>query len=176
MSKRRWQPPPLNTTSESEPKKSKVRLDEQVVRRVLEVNPNLRDGRTTLQVKKALESGQSLGRSPERATPAPEGGRRAPLRESSSRQLGETLDFFLTREGRELASRFEELAARKRSLEDEERALQRDARQRLVDFIAMLDPAVLARHGQDALEPHRQLLNTIGLSSAELLSAVKGGQ
>ncbi|MEO1174953.1 MAG: hypothetical protein AAFX94_23300, partial [Myxococcota bacterium] len=58
---KRWQPPPMGPkkTAEEEPAGA-VKVDEQVVRNVLKVNPELRDGRTTFQVKKALERGEGL--------------------------------------------------------------------------------------------------------------------
>lgn len=184
MAKRRWQPPPMNPKPEaaggapagSEPA-PRVRVDEQVVRNVLKVNPDLRDGRTTFQVKKALESGEPLSASATARAKAsaevvpPESGARS----DQARQLAETLDFFMTSKGRELSGTLDEIAARRRLLDEEEKRAREDMRHKLVDFLLMLDTGVLALHGKEALQAHRELLSRIGLTATELLDVVKRG-
>lgn len=188
MAKRRWQPPPMNTPTKRDEPDTGMRVDEQVVRRVLKVNPDLREGRTTLQVKKALERGESLhgGASGGGASGSSSGsglGRQAassasaarPSNAVSARQLSETLDFFMTSKGRELSGQLDEIAARRQTLEEEERQLRAEVRQKLIDFVAMLDAGVLALHGREALQAHRELLARVGMTASELLNAVKGG-
>ncbi len=186
MAKRRWQPPPMNPQAKGgsapqgpgQESPSGVKVDEQVVRNVLKVNPDLRDGRTTFQVKKALESGESLSASAARpkgeASPAPAAAP-ASVRSDQARQLAETLDFFMTSKGRELTGTLDEIAARRRLLDEEEKRARDDMRQKLVDFLLMLDTGVLALHGKDALQAHRELLSRIGLSATELLDRIKRG-
>ncbi|MEM6533431.1 MAG: hypothetical protein AAF654_12465 [Myxococcota bacterium] len=170
---KRWQPPPMGPKKTSDQEtEGAVKVDEQVVRNVLKVNPNLRDGRTTFQVKKALERGEGLtpGTNP---TPASQN---SPTSSSDqARQLGETLDFFMTTKQRELTTKLDEIAERRRLLDEEEQGLRGDMKQKLVDFACMLDAGILAIHGKEALAPHRELLAKLGITSTELLDAVKRG-
>jgi hypothetical protein len=60
-SKQRWQPPSMNKAQAHDARRpSGVKVDEQVVRKILKVNPALRAGRTTGQVKQSLERGEPL--------------------------------------------------------------------------------------------------------------------
>ncbi|MEL6547785.1 MAG: hypothetical protein AAFQ82_24380 [Myxococcota bacterium] len=174
MAKRRWQPPPMNPAPTDEPQAPSVTVDEQVVRNVLKVNPELRDGRTTFQVKKALERGEALhtgGAQPESQPEASTG----PKSGEQARQLAETLDFFLSSKGRELNGALEEIDARRRMLDSEEKALRQETLNTLVDFLSMLDAGALALHGKSALQAHREILSRVGVSAEELLGAVKRG-
>lgn len=176
---KRWQPPPMGPKKSTEDEPEHVRVDEQVVRNVLRVNPNVRNGRTTLQVKKALERGGALG-----VNASPHEKRKERLTESklepsdrdAQHQLAETLDFFLTSKRRELQSELEEIAERRRRLDEEENALHEAMRQKLVDFTSMLDAGALALHGKAALASHRALLSTLGVTATELLDVVKRGK
>ena len=174
MSKRSWQPPPMTPAAPAEPAAA-VKVDEQVVRNVLAMNPDLRDGRTTFQVKKALERGEALSAKEATAPTA------RPVAANSdtdqARKLSETLDFFLTSKGRELGGVLDEIAARRRLLNEEEQRARAEMRQTLVDFARMLDPGVLAVHGREALQAHREILSCLGMTAADLLDLVKrGGQ
>jgi hypothetical protein len=156
--RRRWQPPPMD----SEPSSSnKVRLDEKVVRKALQVNPALRQGRTTNQVKRDLEAGKS---SPP-AAPAP-----------SRNELDDTLAFFVRGKADALAERLAAIAERRKALDAEELAAKREARDALASFVGLLDEAAVALHGAAALAKHEGFLARLELTPTALLDAVAKGR
>ncbi len=161
--RRRWQPPPMD----SEPPSSKVRLDEKVVRKALQVNPALRAGRTTGQVKRDLEAGQAVRTEPS-AAPVASG--------SSKSELDDTLGFFIRGKSEALASRLGEIAERKKALDAEEAAAKKELRDQLASFVALLDEATVAMHGVGALSKHKDFLAKLDVTPASLLEAARKGR
>lgn len=130
----------------------KVRVDEQVVRKILKVNPALRAGRTTAQVKGSLERGEPLV-VPTQAAPA-----QAPAGATSrdtAQQLRETIAFFL-------GGKAEALAATKSSL-----------REQVLSFVSLLDRRALDAHGLSILAEHSAVLRELGLDPRNLINSRK---
>jgi hypothetical protein len=167
----RWQPPPLADAPAPSNCRPKVRVDEQVVRKILEMNPELRKGRTTVQVRRVLEQGGSLATGPGGGD-ARSGGS-APSVPSPATQLEDTIAFFLRGKHTELESSLGALYARRRALDDEERGLKTRFRDQIAGFVAMLDPAAVAAHGTSALARHGELLRVVGVTPAELLEPAR---
>ncbi len=158
MSQRRWQPPPMETPAEAKPK---ITVDEQVVRKMLKVNPELRKGRTTYQVKKALEQGGTVASAEPQASPA--------AKSDGGGQLQDALDFFVRGKSSELQSKRAGLAARRQALDLEEQQLAATFREQVVSFVGLLDQGAVERHGRVALAKHAGFLSEVGLTPAALL-------
>ena len=168
---RRFQPPPM----EPEDPESGVTVDEQVVRKMLKVNPDMRKGRTTFQVKKALEGGESIGATDRAAqdpaaasAEAPAG---TPARAGS--ELQETVDFFVTGKADKLRARLAEIDVRRHELEAEEQQARAELAEQVVAFLALLDENAVAAHGKRALSRHTEFLAQVGLTPASLLEKVR---
>lgn len=147
--------------------KAKPKVDEQVVRKMLKVNPAMRNGRTTQQVKRALERGESLvaPENPEVPTPA--------ASNDPARELEHTLAFFLRSKAEALGRTLADLEAQRCKLvlqEQRERAMRRAE---IIAFVALLDRDTVARHGAHALATQSAALATLGLTTGELLDAVE---
>lgn len=165
---KRWQPPPMNEAG-GESDAPKVTLDEKVVRKILQINPAMRDGRTTFQVKKDMEAGQSVRTGPEAVaapvTPPAAGGTRS--------ELDDTIGFFMRGKGKELGEKLGDLGARRAALEEEERAVRAQFTADVAAFLAMLDPKIVAMHAVTALSKHKDLLGKVGLTPAAVLEQVR---
>ncbi len=166
MADRRWQPPPLAPDSgQGEPK---VTVDEKVVRKMLKVNPDLRKGRTTAQVKRALESGEAVGGAPEAkaASAAPQG----------QSELEDTLGFFLRGKADKLRDDLAAIEHKRRALAEEEARLKAQLREQLAGFLSLLDAKAVDAKGAAALAKHAELLKVVGLTPQQLLEAARRGR
>src|SRR3954462_12708178 len=101
MKARAWQSPPMHT-------KPAIVVDENVVRQILTINPELGRGRTPAQVKRALESGEAVGVASAKDAPV-----------AAASGLAETLGFFLSGKTMKLRADLASLAARRQALDDE---------------------------------------------------------
>lgn len=160
---RRFQPPPMEPQDED-----KVTVDEQVVRKMLKVNPELRKGRTTFQVKKALEKGEPVGGDERAAPEAPANEKR-----SDGHELAETVDFFVSGKATKLDATLADIDARRRALEAEEQRARAEMAEQVVSFVALLDDGAIAAHGKKALSRHADFLAQLGLTPASLLDKAR---
>ncbi|MEE8408259.1 MAG: hypothetical protein V3T05_01515 [Myxococcota bacterium] len=175
MSRGRWRPPPMDEKpAEAEPK---VKVDEQVVRKMLKVNPDMRQGRTTFQVKKSLERGEPIGTassSEPAAAPAVQSGPASAAQSGSGKELQDTIDFFVRGKTAALDEKLDAVSARRQALDDEEKTLRDEMAKQLVSFVSLLDDKTVATHGRSALAKHSALLAKVGLDVALLLGKAKG--
>lgn len=150
-----------------------LRVDEAVVRNVLKVNPTLRKGRTTVEVKRALEAGEAF--SAHQPLPGPKSAQdcAAPL-VGSAGQLSDAFSLFLSGRMQRLDVALGTVAERRRQLEAEEEALRKEAIEQLVTFASMLDSNLLRTHGAAALGAHRDLLERFGLEVETVLNRTCG--
>jgi len=169
---KRWQPPPMNEPG-ADAGAPQVKVDEKVVRKMLQVNPAMRAGRTTFQVKRDLEGGQAVTTASERATTAAPRAASAAAPASGRTELDETLGFFLRGKEESFNQRLDELAARRRELESEEHAVRQALAAELAKFVSMLDDKVVALHGVAALSHHKSLLERLGVTPAQLLQEAR---
>jgi hypothetical protein len=155
-----WQAPSM-----SAPSSTKTKVDEKVVRTLLRVNPDLRRGRTTGQIKRALEAGESLAFGVVNKS----AGRPAVL----SSELADTIGFFLRGKAERLRADLESIAARRRALDEEAARLGHDTREQLARFVGLLDGREVDEKGPAALAEHRDLLKAVGLTPTQLLELAK---
>ena len=170
MSKQRWQPPSANKSAAREP--GKVKVDEQVVRKMLKVNPGLRAGRTTAQVKTSLERGEPLVN---RAAQAKAEGSWAPPRDTPS-QLRDTLRFFLSGKADAFTTKRQDIDAKKKALDDELAGARASLREQIIGFAKLLDrDTVLANETALATAFAEQggLLRELGLDAKVIAEAVR---
>ena len=170
MSKQRWQPPSMNQEAKGTTQTPKVKVDDQVVRKMLKVNPGLRAGRTTGQVKRDLESGQPLVKreaaKPADVTPASD----------TAAQLRDTIRFFLSGKADAFARTREDIDARRKAL-DEELASQRAAlREQVLSFVKLLDRGTVEANEAAlaaAFAEQSALMRELGLDSKIIASSVR---
>ncbi len=164
MTQRRWQPPPMEPPQKRQAELApKVMVDEKVVRKILQVNPDLRQGRTTLQVKKSLERGE-----PVQPPPAP-----IPQARQGASELADSLGFFLRGKAERLRERLTQISARRQALDAEEAQLRQDLAHEVGSFVALLDAQLVETHGAAALATHADLLAVAGLSPARVLESAR---
>jgi hypothetical protein len=173
MTKRRWQPPPLTTEVATV---AKLMVDEKVVRKMLLVNPSLRRGRTTFQVKKALERGERVAVADLAVDATPTACTAAPVAGRGGRELEETIAFFVRGKTERWQERPAELAQRRRDLDEAEQRAKVELRQQLASFVALLDDQALALSGRTALAKHAGLLSELGTTVDELLVVASTGK
>ncbi|OGQ90037.1 MAG: hypothetical protein A2289_13645 [Deltaproteobacteria bacterium RIFOXYA12_FULL_58_15] len=172
----RWQPPPMNDQQPAGAKK--LIVDEQVVRKMLQVNPALRKGRTTFQVKKAIERGDGLTREDSRTatSEAPRTFGQADARDvaprSDAQELVETIDFFVRGKADKLKAGLDEIDARRRQLDAEEAQVRAKHCDQLISFFSLLDDGAVALNGKKALAKHSDFLAKVGLTSSTLLERI----
>lgn len=184
---KRWRPPPMNegsagsagAPSSGSSATPKLTVDEKVVRKMLQVNPALRDGRTTAQVKRDIESGQAVPAAGRRPTGAPSMDAPSPASSATPAtngprgELDETLGLFMRGKAMDLQGRLDDIAGRRKQLEVEEQQVRATFCDELARFVAMLDPTVVATHGVAALSRHKAVLERFGVTPAEVLEAVR---
>lgn len=179
MAKERWQPPPMKPSSPakqggsaSDKGEAKVTVDENVVRKMLKVNPALRQGRTTGQVKKSFERGEPLlgksGSVP--ASPTTTGRATQP---AGTSELRDTVTFFLRGKLEGLSAKEAEIEERRKALDAELDAAKSTLREQVKAFFALLDQSALAQHGAAALAEHTQGLKRVGLDPVTLVEAAR---
>lgn len=178
MAQRRWRPPSMSP--EAKQADPKVKVDEQVVRKMLKVNPDMRKGRTTFQVKKALESGESLAASDSTValassghlatspTPTLAGG-------SAASELQETIDFFVRGKADKLEELLVAFAERRRALDQEESAAREELVGHVVAFVGLLDEKAVTSRGRKALAKHAEFLKKLGLTPVDVLARAGRG-
>lgn len=181
MARERWQPPPMKSPAPPESAKKdspKVTVDENVVRKMLKVNPTLRQGRTTHQVKKSLERGDSLmGESAKGSAgvSSPEPARPANL-PSGAAELRDAVGFFLRSKLDALNAREADIEARRKALADELEAARAALRDQVQSFLGLLDQSALAQHGPAALAEHAKALSKVGFDTAAAIEAARRGK
>jgi hypothetical protein len=178
MAKERWQPPAMKTPAAekqgaSKPAGPKVTVDENVVRKMLKVNPTLRQGRTTSQVKKSLERGETLTGQPatDSAKPAASA---SPLPPGAG-ELRDTMTFFLRGKLDAFTAKEAEIEERRRALEAELESTRATLRGQVQTFLGLLDQQTLAKHGPAALAEHAKALSKLGLDTNALVEAARRG-
>jgi hypothetical protein len=163
VNERRWQPPPMNPPPRPEAVSTPT-VDEKVVRKILQVNPTLRQGRTTAQVKKALERGEPA---------VPAGAAKGPV---AAGELEDAMGFFLRGKSERLRDGLAGIAARRRALEQEEAELRTQLREQLAAFVSLLDAAAVDTHGARVLAKHHDFLGALSLTPASVLELARRGR
>ncbi|HSI05011.1 MAG: hypothetical protein ACAI38_25005 [Myxococcota bacterium] len=171
MSKQRWQPPSMNKPTAGESSEpAKMKVDEQVVRKMLKVNPALRAGRTTAQVKKSLERGEPLVQREAAAAPTPSHAA------DTASQLRDTIRFFLSGKADAFAAKRQDIDAKRKALDEELAAARAGLREQVVGFVKLLDRGTVdANEGAmaTAFAEQSALLRELGLDAKSIAEAVR---
>jgi len=154
---------------------AKVTVDEKVVRKMLAVNPAMRRGRTTQQVKRAFETGEGVDTKTE-TTPAQTTPASGAVVGSAGRELDDTIGFFVRGKADVLKAQLEELAARRKAIEAEEKQAKMTMREQMVAFLALLDGKEVDAHGPAALAKHAAFLAQLELTPTALLDQARKGR
>ena len=175
MSERRWQPPPMAGAQKDGAPTPKV--DEKVVRKMLQVNPGMRQGRSTMQVKKALEQGAVISvKDGASAAPAATGKDARPHAAGVAGELDDTVGFFLRGKAEAFRAALGDFLARRRALDEEEARTKKQLREQIGGFVSLLDAKAVEAHGAATLAKHGELLRLLGVTPAELLEAARRGR
>ena len=188
MAKERWQPPAMKPAvdkqASSKAATPRVTVDENVVRKMLKVNPTLRQGRTTSQVKRSIERGDTLTGKP--ALGAPEASNASGVGPSSSTggaslpagasELRDTMTFFLRGKLDGLSAKEVEIQERRKALDAELDAARVTVRQQVTAFLGLLDQETLAKHGPAALAEHAKALAKLGLDTNTVVDNARRGE
>ena len=147
--------PPPSTVRSRAPQR--IVVDERVVQKVLEMNPSLRRGRSTQQIKEALERGERLtGDTGQRCDgPTDRGG-----------ALAHAIDAFIANKRQELAARVQTLEAERRALEVAEATERAKVKGEVLSFLSLLDGPLVSQFGGAALSRHADFLRSLGFNLA----------
>lgn len=148
-------------------------VDERIVRKILRVNPAMRQGRTTGEVKEALDNGESLLRPVDQRTILP-GLKAADLcspagAEPPNRYFEDALAFFLSGQKQHLNTILDDISERRAALEAEEQQAKATARSRVLAFVSMLDATLISSHIATALASQTDFLAQLVLSPGQIL-------
>ncbi len=126
----------------------KARIDEDVLEKILEVNPSLRQGRSTAEVKADLEDGQAVSFAAQQPEP-----------QAKTSDLAKTVDFFLRAKGSSFEDAQEGFEARQKKLDEERRAFAMATRQEIEAFLNLVgrDSAEVRK----VLAKHQELLGAL---------------
>lgn len=153
-----------------------VELMEELVRKSLQVNPSLKDGKSTGQVIDDLRS-MALERSARHGGPGGQGGAgaarggggrpEAPADERSERRV-KTISFFLLQKQEELAEQEADLAAQERALAKRRQELTARLLDEVAEFFGLMAGGAESPEARTALRQQRAFIEQLGVSEADL--------
>lgn len=162
--RRRYQPPPMHDEGASV---GNVKVDEKVVRKILTINPGLRKGRTTFEVKKALERGESLAADRRAALPLGVG-KQPPPTTAAARDLEQAIALFMRSKADGFTQALQELQLQRQALNRAEAEARAALAEQLVAFVRLLDPKALTSAGRSVFLPFQDFLSQVNLTPAQL--------
>lgn len=167
-------------------------LIDHLVKKSLEINPSLRQGRrSTGEVmadlkKQAIASAKEAAaeRGPAEAPPASPGAATAPPPPDDPQQVANrvaakrkvTVTYYLEQKSADYQRRLVSIQQREAQLQAERAALQQETLNDVVDFFTVVTFGTQGTEARDALAAAGQYLQKLGLTEAQLLQALKGGQ
>ncbi len=163
--------PEATPNQEPEPK---AELIEHLVKKSLDINPNLRGGKDTREVLEDLKR-EALARSKQGGGAAPAEGPAAASapRANLAERRKSTMAFFFEQKAQEFDGAIADLDARERLLHKERKELQERFTADLTDFVALMaggdSPEV-----REVLKEQRAFLTKLGANEQEILRQAKG--
>ncbi len=156
----RWQPPAMSDTAAKADDKrpTQVTVDEQMVRKMLVINPSMRAGRTTFQVKRDIENGGAVVPSAH-----PKDAPQVDDFEAAEENLSQTLDFFINTKLNKARTTLRDIEERRRALDAEAQNTKQGVINDLAQFLGLLDQAVVQQQGRQALAQHVQDFKAAGI-------------
>ncbi|MBI5507583.1 MAG: hypothetical protein HY903_02405 [Deltaproteobacteria bacterium] len=143
-----------------------VELVEQLVKKSLDINPDLRDGKNTHQVMQDLKR-QAVARSKEGGAG---GGIAAPRGNLAERRRG-TIAFFFEQKASDFETAVADVTARERLLQQEKQALRDQVVGDLADFFALMAGGIQSPEAKDVIRENRPFLSKLGITEADLVAA-----
>ena len=161
---------PKNISGAGPEDETDVELMEHLVKKSLDINPGLRDGRTTQEILEGLRQ-EAVARSGTADTPpAPSASEK---KASLAQRRRSTIEFFFEQKTEEFNSGARDVRARMRGLEKDLAALQRSTRDEMVDFLALLAGGADSPEAREVMRSHRNFLKELGCSDADIIAAAK---
>jgi len=139
------------------------RVDEKVVRKMLRVNPGMRHGRTTGEVKRDMEQTGTDSRTV-----------RGDSSKTRRHELQDALGFFLRGKRATFELALTQVREQRAALDVAEAELKTRVLADVAGFLRMLDEGVVRRHGAACLLGHEDLLRSFGVSPDEILLDARG--
>jgi len=139
---------------------NRIRVDEQVVRKMLQVNPGLRQGRTTAEIKRTLEAGGSFHARDEAKVDAADA-------------TQGVLAAFLAQKSRQLADDLEAIEHRRAALAAQAQQVRNRQREELLSFARLLRPGTLSEGAVKSIRRHGALLTSVGLSINDMIRGLQ---
>ncbi len=148
-----------------------VELMEHLVKKSLDINPQMRGGKSTHEVMEDLRK-EAIARSKTAGvgTAPPSGAAKASL----SERRRATIAFFFEQKSAQMQTVLADLRARERALADEKRVIQKQLVDEIVDFIHMVSSGAEVPELRGVLLAHRGLLAELNVSEADLIRLAKG--
>ncbi len=167
---------PKNIAAQESEEESDVELMEHLVKKSLDINPNLRDGRDTQEILKGLRS-EAVSKSAAGKVAADSSGVPEPSAAEKKAKLAarrrSTIEFFFEQKAEEFEAASREVNARRRALEAELKKLQATAVDEVVDFLSLLAGGADSPEARDVMKSYRKFLKELGVSDAEIVQAAK---
>ncbi len=153
--------------SEPTPAEPDVELMEQLVKKSLDVNPELRGGKSTHEVLAALRE-EAIARSKSGGTSQPE----QPTTSLADRRRG-TIAFFLEQKVKEFGESEADISAREKVLRAERAELQARVVDDIEVFLALLSDGNESPEVRMVLTQFKHFLQQLGTSETQLLAAAR---
>ncbi len=167
---------PKNISAQESENESDVELMEHLVKKSLDINPNLRGGRDTQEILKGLRKeavsksavGKAAADSSDVAEPTA-----AEKKAKLAARRRSTIEFFFEQKAEEFGAASREVNARRRALEDELKKLQATTVDEMVDFLSLLAGGAESAEAREVMRSYRKFLKELGASDAEIVQAAK---
>ena len=144
-----------------------LELMEQLVKKSLEINPEMRGGKRTAEVMEDLRK-QAVGQSKS----APTAVSTAPKPSLTERRLS-TMAFFFEQKQAEFQENLGEIAVKERELEKEKKELKVRFGDELTDFLALMSGGTETPESKEILRRYRSFVAALGLNEADILRVAK---
>jgi hypothetical protein len=163
--------PKLDDAAPKPDAKSDVELMEHLVKKSLQINPELRDGKGTHEVMDSLRQ-QAIAQSRSRAAPPP-AAPSGPDKSALADRRKSTIAFFFEQKAKEVEEAQKDLAVREAALKKERQELQQRVSGELADFLGMMSGAVESPETREVLKDFKSFLSQLGVAPEELLQRAK---
>lgn len=170
---------PKNIAAQESEEESDVELMEHLVKKSLDINPNLRDGRDTQEILKGLRSEAVSKSTAGKASSGADASSEVAAPSAAEKQAKlaarrrSTIEFFFEQKAEEFEAASQEVNVRRRALEQELKKLQADALDEVVDFLSLLAGGAESPEARDVMKAYRKFLKELGVSDTEIVQAAK---
>jgi hypothetical protein len=164
--------PKLADDAPQKDEKSSVELMEHLVKKSLDINPELRDGMRTGEVMDSLKQ-QALARSKTQPQGKGTPGRPADDKAALAERRKSTISFFCEQKAKEYEEGSKALAIKEVALRKEREGLQARVANELSDFLGMIAGGTDGVEAREVLRTFRAFLSELGVTDTDLLARAK---